>query len=296
MKPKHRVTKHNTQIGTRLLCIGLIATSLFIMSCGNDDDFDSTGEISLTDDVRTYALYSVSNPAIKGTVTFAERSDRATLITIDLDGTTPGDSYPAHIHANTAAETGDVIIDLNSIDGTTGISETVVKKKNSGALITYDQLVDLNGYLDVHLNTSTLLVQGDIGENATKDVFMIYPLSAANNSGINGTVTFSRRLNGNTLVTVQLDNASVTGDYPAYIYSDESGLPSSIALDLNRINGATRASHTNVVQLNNGTAISYAEIETYEGHIVVRRSATDSTRIAQVGIGPNQAYYRGYYW
>lgn len=281
---------------TKLLFFVLVATSISITSC--DDDMDDTeNDITLTDDTRKYTLNSVSNPTISGTITFAERSDRTTLITIDLAGTTPGDSYPAHIHANTAAETGDVIIELTPVDGTTGISETVVKKLKSGTVITYDQLAKLDGYLDVHSSSSsTLIAEGDIGQNATKDVFMIYPLAAANNSGVTGKVTFSRRLNGSTLVEVQLDNTSTTGNYPAYIYSDESGAPGSIAINLNRIDGSLRTSNTNVEALNNGTAILYPEIETFMGYVVLRQSESDPTCVAQIGIGPNQPYYRGYYY
>ncbi len=114
--------KRNIQILSRLLSL-IIIGSVFMMSCDDDDDGD-INEPQLTGQSKTYNLASVSNPAISGTVKFEERSDDATVITIDLDGTTSGNSHPAHIHANSAAETGDIIIDLQAVDGATAVSPT----------------------------------------------------------------------------------------------------------------------------------------------------------------------------
>src|SRR6187399_1106532 len=98
MTPCIHVTKH--QICTKLLYVGLLAACISMVSCADNDD-DNADEVTLTGDTRTDVLHSVSNPAISGTVKFSELKDHSTLIIIDLEGTTPGDSYPAHIHANT---------------------------------------------------------------------------------------------------------------------------------------------------------------------------------------------------
>src|SRR6187549_2420180 len=104
MKMKNRLVSKLS-----LMMFLMAATAASFMSCDDDDD---NNEPTLTGETKTYPLTSVSNPAISGTIKFAERSDHATVITIDLDGTTSGNTHPAHIHANSAAQTGAIIIDL----------------------------------------------------------------------------------------------------------------------------------------------------------------------------------------
>jgi hypothetical protein len=101
--------------------------TVFIAGCNDNDDDKGPG---LTGQSKVYALNSVSNPAISGSVKFAERSDNSTVVTINLNGTSSGNTHVAHIHENSVAETGGIIIDLNSINGANGTSETVVKERN----------------------------------------------------------------------------------------------------------------------------------------------------------------------
>ena len=100
--------------------------------------------------------------------TFAKRNNGTTLVTIDLDGTTDGNEHPAHIHMNTAAEGGGIVISLNAINGGTGQSKTSVMEKDDMTAITYDDMVEFDGYINVHNSASdlgTLVAQGDIGSN-----------------------------------------------------------------------------------------------------------------------------------
>ncbi len=280
--------KLNIQIFPKLSLIAfLIAASVSIMSCDDDDD---NSDITLTGQSKTYTLNSVSDPAISGTVKLAERSDHTTVVTIDLDGTTSGNTHPAHFHANSAVETGDIIIDLNSVDGGSGKSETIVTKKKDGSAITYDQLLALDAYVNVHKSASelaTLIAQGDIGSNEVTSTFTSYTLSSVNDSGVSGAVRFSKRVNGRTLVTVDLDGASSLGTYPVYIYDNNIATTGPIAINLNPVNGATGVSYTNVTQLNSGTAITYDQLSDFNGHVGVVTSASDPTFIAQGNIGSN---------
>lgn len=261
--------------------------SIFIGAC-KDDDNDVVP--TLTGQSKTYVLSSVSNPAISGTVKFAERSDNATIITIDLDGTTSANTPVAHIHQNTAAETGPIILDLSAINGTTGLSETVVTKLNDGTSISYSQLLALNGYVNVHLSAdelATLIAQGDIGENELTATSAMYSLNAVNGSGVDGTVTFTKRANATTLAVIDLNGASATGSYPIYIYDNDVATTGPIAIDLNNVNGATGMSATTIRKLNNNTAITYDQLIGFDGHINVGTSATDATYLAQGNIGSN---------
>jgi hypothetical protein len=270
----------------KLMMMALIVSAT-IISC---DDDDSDGP-ELTGDSKTYTLSSVSDPSISGTVKFSERSDNATLVTIDLNGTTAGNSHPAHFHSNSAVETGDIIIELNPVDGATGISETVVKRKKDGSKVTYEDLLELDAYVNVHLSAAdlnTLVAQGDVGVNELTNTFATYDLAAVNASGITGTVKFAKRVSGSTLVTVDLDGAGAAGEYPVYIYDNNIANGGPIAIDLTTVNGATGVSYTHVAELNSGTAITYDELANFNGHVLVSASpATPTVYVAQANIGSN---------
>jgi len=272
----------------RILKVTAVACmmTLFIAGCTDDDDNGP----SLTGQSKTCTLSSVSNPAISGTVKFAERSDNTTLVTIALNGTTSGNTHIAHIHENSAAETGGIIIDLSSINGASGKSETVVTELNNGTDITYAELLMLNGYVNVHVSATdlaTLIAQGDIGENELTSASTTYALQSVNASGIDGTVTFSKRVNGSSLVKVNLNGASPTGNYPISIYDNNVATTGPVAITLNNYTGATGSSVTSVRRLNNNTAISYDQLTDYNGHINIGTSATNPAYLVQGNIGAN---------
>jgi len=261
--------------------------AIFLGACKDDDNAIVP---SLTGQSKTYPLNSLSNPAISGTIKFAERSDNATVITINLTGTTSGNTHIAHIHQNSAAETGPIILDLNAINGANGMSETIVKKLNNDSDISYSQLLLLNGYVNVHLSATdltTIIAQGDIGENELTTSSTTYSLIAINNSGISGTVKFTERVSGATLVTVDLNGASPAGNYPIRIYENDIMTTGPVSINLNNYNGATGLSLTTVRRLNNNMAISYDQLRNYNGHVNVSTSATDASYVAQGNIGSN---------
>jgi hypothetical protein len=283
---KYIFMKKRIQKFFKVMVVASMAT-VFIAACNDDDD---GSDIGLTGESKTYTLNSVSNPAISGTVKFAERDDNSTVVTIDLTGTTSGNTHPAHIHENTAAETGGIIIDLNSINGGTGMSETVVTKLNNGTTITYDELLMLNGYTNVHLSAAdlaTLIAQGDIGENELTASSTSYTLGTANASGIDGQVTFAKRVNGSSLVTVNLNGASPTGNYPVQIYENDVATTGPVAITLNNYTGNPGKSVTSIRKLNNNTPINYDQLTDYNGHINISTSAIEPTYVAQGNIGSN---------
>jgi hypothetical protein len=282
--------KFNNQIFQKLLFVAFtIVASGFVMSCDDDDDDPIDNDVTLTGQSKTYTLASVSDASISGTAMLEERSDNTTLVTINLNGTSAGNSHPAHIHSNSAAETGDIIIDLNNVDGETGKSETIISKMNDGTSITYNELLAIDGYLNVHMSSTdltTLIAQGDIGGNEITDISSSYTLDAVNTSGITGLAQFTKRANGSTLVMVDLDGTSPTGEYPVYIYENDFTETGPIAIDLNSVKGDS-TSFTNVRQLNNGSAITYDQLVGFDGHVGVNTSPTDTTFVAQSNIGAN---------
>jgi hypothetical protein len=155
-----KTKKHKWIIGTMVVLI-------FSLNACKDDDEPLPQEMK-----RTYALASVSDPAINGKVTFTKVDASSTRVLIELEGTEAGDTHPAHIHANSASEGGPIVIDLSSVDGATGMSETTVTQRNDGTPINYEGLISFDGYVNVHLSPtvlSTLIAQGNIGSNQNEN-------------------------------------------------------------------------------------------------------------------------------
>ena len=135
------------------------------------------GQNELTGMSKTYDLATKDVAGISGTATFAERKSGETLVTLDIDGTPAGGMHPAHIHAGSVAEApGDILITLATVNGTSGMSMTNVSAYNAadgtangGTAITYDEMVAIDGYINVHLSADelgTIVAQGNVGANA----------------------------------------------------------------------------------------------------------------------------------
>lgn len=265
----------------------LIAMIMLFIGCKKDGPMPQ-----LTGMNKQFMLLSKSNPAISGTVTFAKRDDNATLITVQLNGTSAGASHPAHIHANTAAETGGILLDLTAIDGASGKSETVVKTLKDGPAITYEQLINLNGYVNVHLSSSdlaTLIAQGDIGLNELTSTSKVYTLRSVSNAAISGTATFTKRVSGKTLVSIALTVTTAGVTSIAHIHTNSVAQTGGVVVDLTSINGATGKSETSINKLNTGVEITYDELLNFNGYINVHESASAlSTLIAEGDIGRNE--------
>ena len=269
-----------------LSCL-LLASMNFFIGCSDDETLPQ-----LTGESKQFVLFAKSNPAVSGTVTISKRNDNATLITIQLRGTSAGGSHPAHIHANSAAESGGIVLDLTAVDGSTGKSETVVKSLNNGSPITYDQLINLDGYVNVHLSgtdLATLIAQGDIGINELTSTSKTYPLSAVSNNAISGTAKFTKRVSGKTLVSIALTGTTPGVSSIAHIHINTVAQTGGVLVDLTPVNGSTGKSDTSVNKLNSGAAITYDELLIFNGYVNVHESATAlSTLIAQGDIGKNE--------
>ena len=123
------------------------------------------GQNALTGEFIEYPLPSISDPNISGIAVFSQRNNGNTLIVVRLENTIPGVMSPTHLHMDPSIQ-GPVVIDLNLLDGTTGISASSVSTFDDGTPMTYDQLISFNGYVNVHEsvdNLTVLIAEGDVG-------------------------------------------------------------------------------------------------------------------------------------
>ncbi len=274
------------------LILPMILGAMIITSCSSDDDSGTLPPIVGEGDSTTYQLGSVSNPDISGTAKVIDNDDNTVTVELNLQNTPSGGMHPAHIHFNTAAEGGDIAITLGSIDGSTGMSSITFSAQDDGTPITYEELLDFDGYINVHASADdlgTLVAQGDIGQNELTGTTKVYALGSVAVDEIDGTATFAERVNGEALATIMLNNTPADGMHPAHIHSNTAAEGGDIIFDFNFVNGATGISTTNVAALKDGTAFGYDQVLEVDGYINVHLSAEElGTLVAQGDIGQNE--------
>lgn len=126
------------------------------------------GAFELTGEKKSYPLNESAVPGIEGSAEFAKRVNGSSLLTITLVNTPVGGSHPAHIHANSVAEGGNILVALNPVNGDSGVSKTHVDELFDGTPLSYDDILVLDAHINVHLsedNLGTIVAAGDIGIN-----------------------------------------------------------------------------------------------------------------------------------
>jgi Cu/Zn superoxide dismutase len=264
----------------------LVLSTVVLTGCKKDDDFPLPFP-----DTKVYDLESVAVETIEGTATFVRINERTTSITIVLTGTPTGGVHPAHIHANTAAEGGPIVISLNSVDGTTGTSTTIIQRDDNGNPVSFRDLMDYDGHLNVHLSETQLdviVAQADIGQNELTGKSKRYALEEAAVPGISGYALFEQRRNGEALATLSLMNTPEGGVHPAHIHRNSVAEGGGIVLTFNPVDGTTGMSKTNVSQRDDGRSFGYKDVLKYDGHINVHLSPDQlEVYVAQGDIGSN---------
>lgn len=272
-----------------LILLVFSISSLFY-NCSNDDD-DLYLPVPSGNSI-TYDLNQKAVAGISGKATFVENTDASISIELDLSGTPAGGEHPAHIHLNSAAEGGSIALTLVSVDGDNGKSVTTFSKLDDGTPITYNQLLNFDGYINVHLSNDdlgTIVAQGDIGQNELTGNTIVYDLAEKAVAGISGNVTFSERKNGEALASISISGTPAGGSHPAHIHSNTAAEGGGIIFTFNPVNGDTGMSMTNVATFDDGSALTYAAISDLDAYVNVHLSSSDlGTIVAQGDIGQNQ--------
>ncbi|GAA0871941.1 CHRD domain-containing protein [Gangjinia marincola] len=282
------------------LVMSMMALSLVFTGCGDDDDGDVN--VDFTGESKVYQLGERDIDGVSGTATFRELEDGTTEVTLDLDGDLEdGEDYAAHIHAGSAFPgMGAIVVTFTPVDGTTGESVTIVSElfgddddDDNDETITYDQLLNYNGYINVHKfdDLSVLAAQGDIGSNELTGNFKVYELDEKDEPGISGTATFEERAGGSSLVTLNIQNTIDGATHPAHIHAGNANPGGgAIIFSFEPVDGTTGISRTNLSALNDDTDLSYSDVFDLDAYINVHLGPGDdlSTIVAQGNIGSNE--------
>jgi hypothetical protein len=267
--------------------LALVLVIPFIFSGCSKDDAPTVTAVNS----KVYDLGTVGTAGVSGKATFIENSDATVSIELELLNTPQGGSHPAHIHLNTAAETGDIALTLNAVDGSTGKSTTTFKTLDNGTAINYQTLINFDGYINVHLSANqlgTLVAQGDIGQNELTGKKMSYILAPKDVPSISGTVELAERINQTTLVTIRLSGTPAGGSHPAHIHDNTSG---AVIAGLKDVNGDTGISKSQVANLVGGAPVTYTQLLALNAYVNVHLNDSDAfnTIVAQGNIGSNVA-------
>lgn len=275
---------------SRNLFYFLLLIPCIFFNCSTDD-YNSTDQGPTELNSKIYNLDTVGNSGVFGTARFIENSDATLSIELDLQNTVSGSTHPAHIHFNTAAEGGAIALSLDAVDGNTGKSKTDFIALDDGSAVTYAGLLNFDGYINIHLSPtelSTIVAQGDIGQNELTGERISYELNEKDRPGISGNIEFAERINETTLVTINLTGTPPGGIHPAHIHENDIATTGNIIVGLNPVNGDTGISKTQVAALVGGAAVTYTEFLSVNAYVNVHLSDADlATIVAQGNIGSN---------
>lgn len=144
---------------------------IFLAGCGSDDDSPAIDD-ELTGEFLAYEMVPGPDGGAEGKVYFYERQDGGVRIELDLEGTVPGGTHPAHLHYGEATTATTLMAAmLTPVDGDTGISETEVDFISENVPFTYEDVSTFDGHIKVHLDAGagydTTLALGNVGINAS---------------------------------------------------------------------------------------------------------------------------------
>ena len=178
------------------------------------------------------------------------------------------------------------------MNGDTGMSKTNVAVLNDQTAFGYDDVLTYNGYINIHLSAdelSTIVAQGDIGQNELTGQKKSYLLDEKDVAGVSGIIEFAERVNETTLVTISLTGTSAGESHPAHIHENDVATTGPITVGLNPVNGDTGISKTQVSSLVGGSAVTYSDFLTINAYVNIHFSDTDlATIVAEANIGSNQ--------
>ncbi len=245
----------------------------------------------LTGDYVVYDLSETGGSGVNGIVRFAKFMDDSTLVTVALDGLVAG-IHPSHIHNNSAAQGGSPAITLNSIDGITGVSDTVVTTLNDHTTaVTYEDLLNFDGYVNVHkspMEISTVIAAGDIGQNALTGNKVTYDLmEMATGSGINGTITFEERKDGLSQATIDVtpSTMALANDSPAHMHTGASGATTEI-FAFNDVSKTTDMSVSDIRVNTTNDPLTFSDIVMSDAHVMMHVGGTGGNAGNMVATGP----------
>ncbi len=131
----------------------------------NPNTPDPDSEVPSDPERVDYQLLSFNNSGVTGTASFIPNDDDTTTVYIELVGATQ-EEHPATINFGNVETGGAIAIELETC--TCAISETVITQLDDGTPITFVELMNFDGHLNIFQSPTdaTKIAVANIGANA----------------------------------------------------------------------------------------------------------------------------------
>jgi hypothetical protein len=124
------------------------------------------GVNELTGTKEQYDLFPVEDQNASGTIQIFERKSGESKLRITYPDGPRNDLHPVNLYSESFEDSGSLVLNLNPIDPANGFSDSHVSELLNGSEIKYEQLVNFDGHIRIHLSPSALsivLAAGEIG-------------------------------------------------------------------------------------------------------------------------------------
>jgi hypothetical protein len=221
----------------------------------------------------TYELSYSDLPGVTGTLVLSERLSGSTLSTIELQNAPADFDHPVRLFSKSGAEQGSVLVNMGLVDSLTGLGSFHIRNFVNAQPVTYSELLDLEGHVtvfDAFFSFNTKIAEFEIGRNALTGVYETYEIQAVNGSQISGTAVLRERLNGGSLLELQLLGTATSFLYPASINESTAAQGGSVLLNLAPVTGSTGFGRTTPKSAGGEFYLTYVELIGADAHIQIR--------------------------
>ena len=138
----------------------IVFVLLLFSSCSDDDNSSQNTEL-------TYDLVQNNSSSVSGSATFRELENGNVELVLTLNNIENDAEHPAHIHYNSVSDGGDIMVDLNNVQGNTSQSITTFNEDIEGNTLEFNDISSLDAHINVHESPDNLdvIAQGNIGSN-----------------------------------------------------------------------------------------------------------------------------------
>ena len=154
----------------RPLIMAMTLLSVVLFACEKSEENTTPALRS-----QEYAVSAVNGSGADGKIIISENADSSFNVQVNINNSVKDTVHVMHIHNGSVGTPGSIAIPLNGITGTGAAAQSttmnikqVILPDSSVQNITYSQILNFNGYVNVHYSAAqidSLVAQGNIGSN-----------------------------------------------------------------------------------------------------------------------------------
>ena len=275
--------KNKIICGKKINFLFFFPVFFLIANCSKDDAPPPTP----TGQSKQYIIFNTNLSDITGTVDFIENTNGSTTISLKLNNSIEGYNNPVRLRRKTANIGGGIAVNLKSLNGENGISNTTLTKLENGESISYDQLAEFNGYIAIegeNENEGALLAYTDLGPNELTGEKVTYNLYSPDGD-FNGLATIEERKKGTAALMIGLLETDTESELPCALYILQESSDEEYVHQLSPITSESKGFSFNELTEIDGVATTYKEILELDAYIEVSDPIKTTSFKAKGAIG-----------